>query len=47
MWFAKAVTDAKNFLVEPHPRQMATAQTNFALNGLEADFTIGYVGSCP
>ena len=24
MWFARAVKDAKNFLVEPHPRQMLT-----------------------
>ena len=47
MWFAKSVPDARNFLVEPHPRRMATAQTNFELNGLDADVTIGYVGSYP
>ncbi|MEM9062957.1 MAG: FkbM family methyltransferase [Pseudomonadota bacterium] len=47
MWFAKSVPGARNFLVEPHPRQMATARTNFEINGLEADFTIGYVGSYP
>ncbi|MEM7685051.1 MAG: FkbM family methyltransferase [Pseudomonadota bacterium] len=47
MWFAKAVPEARNFLVEPHPRQMQTARTNFEINGLSADFTIGYVGSYP
>lgn len=47
MWFARAVPDARNFLIEPHPNQMATAQANFALNGLHADFTLGYLGSYP
>ena len=47
MWFAKAVADARVLLVEPHPNQMKTAERNFELNGLEADFTIGYFGQYP
>lgn len=47
MWFTKAVPGGGAFLVEPHPRQMDVARRNFALNGLNADFTIGYFGSYP
>lgn len=47
MWFARTVADSRVFLVEPHPRQMEVAERNFALNGLNADFTIGYFGSYP
>lgn len=47
MWFAKTVSDAKVFLVEPHTKQIITAQRNFEINGLEGDFTIGYFGSYP
>ena len=47
MWFAHAVPGGRAFLVEPHPNQMKTAERNFALNGLSADFTIGYFGQYP
>ena len=47
MWFAKQVDDARCFLLEPHPRQLETARRNFRINNLEADFTIGYMGSYP
>lgn len=47
MWFAHQVPGGRVFLVEPHPKQMATAERNFSLNGLSADFTIGYFGQYP
>ena len=47
MWFASAVAQSRVYLVEPHPRQMAVAETNFAINGLQGDFTSAYFGSYP
>lgn len=47
MWFARTVPGARAFLVEPQVNQMRTAQRNFALNKLTADFTVGYFGDYP
>lgn len=47
MWFAKAVEDARVFLVEPQPNQMKVALKNFEINGLTADPTHAYFGSYP
>lgn len=47
MWFARSVAGARNYLVEPQVNQMKTAQRNFEINGLSADFTVGYFGDYP
>lgn len=47
MWFAKAVRNARIYLVEPQPNQMKVALKNFELNGLTADHTYAYFGSYP
>ena len=47
MWFAQAVPRGRAFLVEPHPKQLQVARRNFAINGLLADFTLGYFGGYP
>ena len=47
MWFARAVADAKIYLVEPQPNQMKVALKNFEINGLTADHTHAYFGSYP
>ena len=47
MWFAKAVKDARVFLVEPHPLQLEIAERNFEINRLHGDFSLGFFGGYP
>ena len=43
MWFSSKIKGAKNFLIDNHDG-IARAQSNFKMNGLKAEFMIGYIG---
>jgi hypothetical protein len=43
LWFAKVIEGAKNFLVEPDIVHLEVGKKHFALNGMNANFTNGYI----
>jgi len=45
LWFRKDHPNRRNFLVEPIAEKAEEGRQNFALNGCEADLTVGYVGA--
>jgi len=45
MWFQKNVSGARNFLIEPDPKNLIIGQENFALNGMSGHFTQAMVGA--
>lgn len=47
MWFARAVPQARTFLIEPDPLHMRVAVRNFVVNRLKGDFTAGCFGGYP
>ena len=47
MWFAKAVPDARCFMVEPEPGNLEFGRANFELNGLRGEFHRALVGAEP
>ncbi len=46
LWFAKEITEAKNYLIEPDPERLDLGRKNFALNNFSASFFHGYLGTC-
>lgn len=44
MWFKTSVKNSSVYLVEPNEDNLKIAMKNFQLNGLEGDFTLGYLG---
>lgn len=44
MWFQQKVSGAKNFLIEPDPKNLLVGQKNFALNGMNGYFTQAMIG---
>lgn len=47
MWFCKTVPNGRAYMVEPMAENLLFGQKNFKVNGLEGDFTRGYVGEKP
>jgi hypothetical protein len=47
LWFAREVTAARSFLVEPEPENLKSGMLNFRTNGYEAVFESAYVGARP
>lgn len=46
LWFAKAVKNSTNYLIEPGIERLKIGQQNFQLNGMKGVFFHGYVGKC-
>lgn len=45
MWFGQRVTGAKNFLIEPDPKNIVIGQKNFKLNNMNGHFTQAMIGA--
>lgn len=43
MWFKQKVDGAKNYMIEPDSFNIESGRRNFALNGMEGDFTRAFV----
>ena len=46
MWFLASVASARCYLVEPEPNCLEIGKKNFALNGMDGDFTRAKIGAC-
>lgn len=44
MWFQQQISGAKNFLIEPDPKNIEVGKKNFDLNGMYGSFTHAMVG---
>ena len=44
LWFQHAIAGARNFMVEPDPRNLVVGQQNFELNGRKGTFLNAFVG---
>lgn len=44
MWFQKEIIGAKNFLIEPDPKNIEIGKLNFACNNMQGNFTHAMVG---
>lgn len=45
MWFQQQIPNAKNYLIEPDPKNLAVGKKNFNLNSAKGNFTHAMVGS--
>jgi FkbM family methyltransferase len=45
MWFQKAVSGARNYLIEPIESNLESGRANFSLNGMHGDFVQAAVGA--
>lgn len=44
MWFNKQIPEAKNYMIEPNQVNLEFGKANFALNEMQGDFTVGFLG---